>query len=194
MHEFELVPDPTMIVRPVGDPPAAVVDLATAKAHLRVTQSAEDALITTYIAAAQAAVLAYTETSLIAQTWEALVGGVGGSTEPIVLPWGPVTAVTAVESVAVDGTRTPLVGWVASGPVVLPPAEGWPAAPAAVAITYAAGPETPEDPVVLALLLLLAQYYDHRAAILTGTISTTLPFAVEWLLAPYRRSSGLVPL
>jgi uncharacterized phiE125 gp8 family phage protein len=38
-----------------------------------------------------------------------------------------------------------------------------------------------------ALLLLVAHWYAHREAVVTGTIATSLPFAVEALIAPWRR-------
>ena len=56
-----------------------------------------------------------------------------------------------------------------------------------VAITFTAGYGAPADvPAAIrqAMLLLVTQWYEHRQV--TGT-GSTLPFAVEALLAPYRR-------
>jgi uncharacterized phiE125 gp8 family phage protein len=194
LHAFEVTPEPLMIVRPVADPPpAAVVDLPTAKAHLRVTTTAEDALVTLYVAAAQAAIVAYCEASVARQRWEALVGGVAGSHEPIVLPFGPVAAVVSVDAVPPSGPRVPVEGYTAAGPIVGPPSAGWPVAPNAVAIVYDAGPDVAPEPVQLATLLLIGQYYDHRAAVKVGTITQVMPYTVEWLLAPLRATTGVVP-
>jgi uncharacterized phiE125 gp8 family phage protein len=193
LHSSELAPEPLVTVRVLADPaPAPIVTLDNAKLHLRVTSTTEDTLIAQYVAAAQLAVAAYCEASLTRQRLEALVGGVSASREPVVLPLGPVAAVQTVESVAVDGTRTPITGWQASGPVVAPPAgESWPAAPALVAVTYDAGPDEPEAPAQLAVLLLIGQYYDHRAPLMFGSIAPAMPYTVDFLLAQYRRSSGI---
>jgi hypothetical protein len=37
-----------------------------------------------------------------------------------------------------------------------------------------------------ALKLLIGHWYENRETVITGTISTALPFAAEALLAPYR--------
>jgi uncharacterized phiE125 gp8 family phage protein len=170
------------------------VTLALAKLHLRVSTTLEDALVAQYLASARRSAEMYVERSMAVQEWEALVGGVGSSTEPILLPMGPVRSVSLVESVPPDGRRDPVVGWGLVGDYLNPPNEGWPAAPAALAVTYEAGTDTPEPPWVQAILLLLGEYYDHRAAVITGTIVAEMPHAVGFLLDPYRASSGLVPL
>jgi hypothetical protein len=130
--------------------------------------------------------------SVAIQAWEAIVADVASSQVPIPLPWGPVRSVTAVESVAPGGSRGPIAGYTITGPVVAPPPEGWPPTPAAVAITYQAGPDVPEAPLTQSILLLTGQYYDHRAPIHVGSGSVTLPYTVEFLLAPYRATTGVV--
>jgi hypothetical protein len=40
--------------------------------------------------------------------------------------------------------------------------------------------------VKFAALLLVGQYYDNRAAIVTGTISSTMDFGLHYLLDPYK--------
>ncbi len=199
LHDYELLEPalPHIIVRPTGPATTEPVGLPTAKAHLRVTEAAEDALIQQYIAAARRLVEHYCARSLAVQPYEALVGGVAGTTEPIALPWGPVRAVTLVEAVPVEGDRVPVTGWAAVGPLVSAPADGWPAAPAAVAVAYEAGedPALVEPPLTQAILLLVGQYYDHRAPIAVGASVATLPFTVEALIQPYSQTGpGLVVL
>jgi uncharacterized phiE125 gp8 family phage protein len=194
LHEYELAyAGPLlMVVRPLGLVGTEPVSLDLAKSHLRVTQTAEDTLIAQYVSAARRAVEAYCEMSVAIQSWEAMVGDVASSQVPIPLPWGPVRSVTAVESVAPGGSRAPIAGYTVTGPVVAPPPEGWPPAPAAVAITYQAGSDAPEPPLIQSILLLTGQYYDHRAPIHVGSGSVTLPNTWDFLLAPYRQTTGVV--
>lgn len=65
----------------------------------------------------------------------------------------------------------------------------------AVAITFKAGyptnPGSPEtstvpDPLKVAILLLVGHWYQNREAVSAGAMAS-LPFAVEALIAPYRR-------
>jgi uncharacterized phiE125 gp8 family phage protein len=185
-----------MIVRPVagGPAPEEPVSLALAKQHLRVTNTAEDELIALYLSAARRSIESYCERSIAEQQLEAVVGGVSSTTEPIALWYGPVSAVASVESVPPEGVRVPVVGWSASGPIVGAPAEGWPVAPAAVAITYTAGQPAAEveAPLRQAILLLLGLYYDTRSVNRMGSIVSPIPWTVEYLLAPYRMSTGVV--
>ncbi|WP_322990890.1 head-tail connector protein, partial [Hoeflea sp.] len=74
-----------------------------------------------------------------------------------------------------------------------------------VGITYLAGypttPEVPEDgetpaipaqstvpaAIKTAILLLIGNWYENRESVVTGTIASELPLAVDALIAPYRR-------
>lgn len=50
--------------------------------------------------------------------------------------------------------------------------------------------QQPLTPALTSAVLLWAGHlYESREAVVTGTIATTLPFAVDALLAPYRRWS-----
>jgi hypothetical protein len=106
--------------------------------------------------------------------------------------------VTSVEQLDADGTLTALSGWTtsAAAPAYLsPPSAGWPLPPSAVVVTYEAGPlavNAVPSPIRFAILLLTGQAYDHRAPIHVGSSAVTLPFGVDWLLAPYRLSTGVI--
>jgi len=183
-------------VRAAGPgPESEPVTLAEAKLHLRVEPALtlEDGLIQTYLTAAREGIEQYTERTWAPRPLEARYGPVPGPW-PLPVPAGPVQDVTAVESIATDGTVAALTGWRFDpvAVVVWPSTDGWPAAPTAVAITYDAGPVVCPEPIRQGILLLLAQYYDHRAGLHVGSGSVTLPYAVEWLLSPYRASTGVV--
>lgn len=48
--------------------------------------------------------------------------------------------------------------------------------------------EQPVNAAITAAVLLIGGHlFENREAVVTGTIATSLPFAVESLLAPYRR-------
>jgi uncharacterized phiE125 gp8 family phage protein len=193
LHAYELTSAPLITLRPTIPPSAEPLSLALTKQHLRVIHTLEDALIMQYIASARRAVEVYIEQSIALQGWEATVGGVAGSLDPIPLPMGPVKAVQAVAALTPDGSATPITGFILYRDTLSAPLEGWPVAPAAVRVTYTAGMQTPppEPPLLQAMLLLVGEEYDHRAAVVTGTIVAEMPHAIGFLLDPYRQSTGL---
>jgi uncharacterized phiE125 gp8 family phage protein len=193
LHGYELAPAPLITLRPTIPPSAEPLSLALTKQHLRVMHVLEDALVMQYIASARRAVEVYIEQSIALQGWEAIVGGVAGSLEPIPLPMGPVKAVQSVTALQPDGSATPITGFALYQNILFAPVEGWPVAPATVRVAYTAGMQTPppEPPLLQAMLLLVGEEYDHRAAVVTGTIVAEMPHAISFLLDPYRQSTGL---
>lgn len=123
------------------------------------------------------------------------------------LPYGPVLAVESIAYMATDGTEVTMpegdYRLLASGQIY---AETWPSlgsGPEAVRIRWRAGyadqivPPADEggepsristvpEPVQLAILLLVGQWFKTRENVVTGTIATAVPFAVDALLSPYR--------
>jgi uncharacterized phiE125 gp8 family phage protein len=187
----------SMTVRPVGGPPVEPLTLAEAKVFLRIDPGhvIEDGLIQSLITAAREAVEQYTERTWAPRMLEARYTNVLVPTLALPVPAGPVRTVTTVEGVAPDGVITALTGWRFDAATVLvwPGPEGWPAPPVSVAVTYDAGPITTcPEPVRLAMYELLGQSYEHRAGIHVGSGSVTLPFGVDWLLGPYRATTGVV--
>lgn len=60
----------------------------------------------------------------------------------------------------------------------------------AIAITFSSGAALADDvPAAIrqAILLMVGHWYAHRETVVTGTIATNLPMAVDALLAPWRR-------
>lgn len=185
----------------VTGPAVEPLTVAEAKLHLRVDISDDDAYIGTLITAAREWVENYLDRTLI--TTQLILRAAEFPTEelelarPPMVSSGTATAVlitytladttTATLSTAlyrVDRTTTP--GNVA--PII----NGtWPSDVIedanAVAVTYWAGygPTSASVPATIrhACLMLIGHWYDRRSAVLTGTISKPLEFAVESLLA-----------
>lgn len=177
-------------------PPAAIVALAMAKDHLRVTTNDEDALITGYIAAAQSSIdgpLGWLGRSIVPQILEARTSSFGRLDR---LPFGPVISVESVEytdAAGIEQTVDPDRYEISEGGLTLTEASSWPAARAgaeAVRVRYQAGYETVPQAVVQAVLLLVAQWYRVRSAVNVGNIVSSLPNGVEALLSPYRNLAG----
>ena len=185
----------------VAGPAVEPLTVAEAKLHLRVDISDDDAYIGTLITAAREWVENYLDRTLI--TTQLILRAAEFPTEelelarPPMVASGTATAVvitytladttTATLSTAlyrVDRTSTP--GNVA--PII----NGtWPSDVIedanAVAVTYYAGygPTSASVPATIrhACLMLVGHWYDRRSAVLTGTISKPIEFAVESLLA-----------
>ena len=188
------------VTRATG-PAVEPLTVAEAKLHLRVDISDDDAYIGTLITAAREWVENYLDRTLI--TTQLILRAAEFPTEelelarPPMVASGTATAVvitytladttTATLSTAlyrVDRTSTP--GNVA--PII----NGtWPSDVIedanAVAVTYWAGygPTSASVPATIrhAMLMLIGHWYDRRSAVLTGTISKPIEFAVESLLA-----------
>lgn len=126
----------------------------------------------------------------------------------IVLPYSPVTALKRVSYFDSTGAEQLLHDEIGSPtltsnllldshsiPARVAPVAGasWPATEArinAVTIRYEAGYGANGDavpaPIRQAILMLLGHWYENREAINIGNISTELPLAAQWMLAPYR--------
>lgn len=178
------------VITPPGVEPIAV---AEAKAHARILTDADDAQVAALVRAARRHAEARCNRSFAVQTYEATLDAFPGVRTAIELPRPPLVAVDSVTYVAGDGTPTVLdpssYRVVPGTPGVVEPAVGsaWPtAAPgtASVFIRYSAGWPTeqlPED-ARLAMLMLIAHWYDRREPIVVGSSVAALPFAVDALL------------
>jgi uncharacterized phiE125 gp8 family phage protein len=107
---------------------------------------------------------------------------------------GPVTAISSVTYYDVDNVLQTLstARWYADL-VSYPQRIAFDAPPAVylerfgqVIIATTAGHSTVPGPVLQAMRMLAAHFYDNRQAVITGTIATEMPLAVHALLAPYR--------
>ena len=156
---------------------------AEAKAQARVAHDDEDLLIQQYIDAATAWLdgpAGILGRCLVTQTWRAEIDAVAG---PIRLPFPDSVVENALLADAEGGELIHDLVLQDQRPLLrLRSGLGRPAA-----ITFTAGYGAPADvPAAIrqAMLLLVTQWYEHRQV--TGT-GTALPFAVQAMLAPYRR-------
>ena len=167
----------------VVPPDAKPITLAEVKAQARVEHDDEDLLIQHYIDAATAWLdgpAGILGRCLVNQTWRGELAAVTG---PIRLPFPDAVIDSAVFTDAEGGELIHELALQDQHRLLrLRSGLGRP-----VAITFTAGYGAPADvPAAIrqAMLLLVTQWYEHRQV--TGT-GSTLPFAVEALLAPYRR-------
>jgi uncharacterized phiE125 gp8 family phage protein len=179
-------------VRLVAPASTPAVTLAEAKAHLRVTDSAEDALITALVAAATEHLDGWTGVlgrALMPQTYEMRLDRFPSGA--IKLPLGPVVSVTGVwgtdalgDEFQVDPGEYEIDAGEAIGWIV--PVNGWPATMTtinAVRVRWVAGTGCPA-PVKAAILLLVGHWFENREA--TGD-AAELPLGVMALISPWRR-------
>lgn len=185
-----------MALRLVTPPTVEPVTLVDAKAHLRITSSAEDALLAGLITAARQVAESECRRALITQTWEKVLDEFPDEIE---LPYPPIQAITSIVYIDTAGAQQTLAsagyfldsksepGWVA-------PAYGytWPQTQDAwnvVTITYRAGYGSQASDVPQAIrqwiLLMVGHYYENREASVPGVVMTPLPF-IAGLLDPYR--------
>lgn len=168
------------------EPEEEPVSLADAKAHAKVDVDDDDALIAVYIQAAREIVENYTGRALITQTWAIYLDRFPMDCDPdgeaIVLPWPPLAAVVAIQSISPSGTV--LVGMdpadytadVHAQPGRVVPAYGlsWPdtkAVPNAVEVQFTAGYGAAADvpaALRLAILELVTDMYDNRSPVPTS--------------------------
>ena len=180
----------------VMQPPALEpVSLDEAKAHLRVTSADEDAYIASLITAAREWCEGFQQRAYVTQTRKLVLDRFPGGCA-IYLPRPPLQSVTSIvytdsegaqytvdaDSYIVDTDAEP-------GRIVLAYGASWPSVtlrPAAgVEITYVAGYGDASDvpqKVKQAMLLLVGHWYEQREAVLVGSISKEIEFAVHSLL------------
>lgn len=186
-------------IRVTTPPTAEPLSLGAARAHLRVDHFDEDAVIASFILAARQHIENTTGLALCTTGYTLTLDDFPAG-EIITLPREPVQSVTAVRYYNDAGT---LVEWSAaeweadlySLPPRLRPRDGytWPTAKdrlGAVQVEFVAGfggPEMVPQAIVQAMRVLVGHFYEHREVAVTGTIVAPLPFAVDALLAPYRR-------
>lgn len=175
------------------------VSVADAKAHLRVDGDEDNLYIASLISAAREWVEAYLDRTLVHTQWTLRLEELG---EEIELPRPPMavadgqTAVTIVYTL--QGGETATLSTQSyrvdrhSTPGEITPTYGtiWPAHRIddnSVTVTWWAGygPSGTDVPAAIrhAMLMLIAFWYDNRSAVLVGSISKQLEFAVESLLS-----------
>ena len=170
-------------------PPTEPVTLVEARLQCRVTDAAEDSLITSYITAAREYCQHYTQRAIGSQTLElALDEFPDGAIE---LPMSPATGITSLKYINEAGAETTLADsayvlddyshlcW-----VIRAYGTEWPTTQAvanAVKVRYVAGAATVPGPVRAAMLLTIAHLFENRASV-GDRQAYELPLGVKALL------------
>ena len=179
-------------------PPAVEpLSLADAKAFLRVAHADDDDLIAALVAAARLQVEAATRRALIAQSWRIVRDRWPADGRLVVTP-APVTAVTAARvydaagvASALDAGRFVVAAGAAPAEIAAAPWSLPPPGRASAGIEldlacgYGADPAAVPPPLVQAIRLLVAHWYDTRAVAAVGHAVVALPQSVAALIAPY---------
>lgn len=187
----------TLVTAPDTEP----LTLADAKAHLRYTQSAEDALIDSLITAARDFVEAVTRRRLITQTWDWQLPAFPAF--PVAVPYPPLQSVTGItyrvnevdttwatanfRVLARSGMRAPRGEIVLTDAAVVPTADSVPdAVTVRVVQGYGDTPADVPEAIRHAMKLYVAELWVQRQITVVGTVTSSVQFTVEQLLAPYR--------
>ena len=172
-----------------------IITVADLKAHMRVTHTAEDTLISALRSAAISWVEEHCNIKLGSYTARGYLPGFYNAYVPI----GPVTAFTEVkyqttENTDYDSNLTTLnaSNWYTD--TISQPARiafrdyphTYEYALNPVVVTFTAGYSTMPTPVLQAIRLLVAHMYENRQEEIVGTITTRLKFGLEALLNPFR--------
>lgn len=171
-------------------PPVEPVTLAEARLQCRVTDTAEDSLLASYITAAREYCQHYTQRAIGSQTLEiALDGFPDGAIE---LPMSPATAITSIKYIDTNGVEQTLAGsayvlddyshlsW-----VIRAYGTEWPITQGvanALKLRYQAGTATVPGPIRAAMLLMIAHLFANREPVNIGNIISELPLGVKALL------------
>lgn len=188
----------TLVTGPALEP----VTLAEAKAHCRVDDTADDALIDGLRVTARQHVEAFTGRALITQTWDLKLAGFPCG--EFAIPRAPAISVDAITYIDTAGeTQT----WATENYVTDLP-EGPHAAPGRIAPAYGIsypsvqcvlnavtvrftagyGPNTYNVPEAIraAIKLMTAHLYEQRQPVNVGNIVTPIPMSIETLLWPFK--------
>lgn len=155
------------------------VDLTTAKAHLRVSGSSSDTIITTYLNAAIAWVERFTRHKLSSGAVTETFTEFG---EYLALSWQPATALTSISYKDAGGVTATVTGASLSDGRIYAPEGGWPSIQqySPITVSYTAGHGTTPQELDQATLLLVGHFFQHRDE------QAPIPEAVEFLCGPFR--------
>ncbi len=172
-----------------------IITVADLKAHMRVTHTAEDTLISALRSAAISWIEEHCNIKLGSYTARGYLPGFYNA----YLPIGPVTAITEVKyqttadrDYATDLSTLAAGNWYTD--TISQPAriafrdypQVYDYALMPVVVTFTAGYSTMPAPVLQAIRLLVADMYENRQEEVTGTITTRLKFGLDALLNPFR--------
>lgn len=179
----------------VVTPPAPVVTLEEAKAHLKRDGDDDDALITAYVAAATGHIDGpdgWLGRAIGVQILEARFGGSCGDT--VRLPFPPFIELVSVSYHDTGGVEqmADLADFDAFGSDLAPVASAWPWASGSarrdgIRIRYRAGYETLPPAIRAAILLMTGDLYRNRdTTAAAGAVAIPMSTTVANLLAPFR--------
>lgn len=175
------------------EPSVEPVTVGEAKIHLRVSNTDDDAYITTLITAARKNLEIQMRRAFVNTTYKLQLDEFP---EEIVLPGGTLQSVTHLKYYDEDGVQQT---WTSSnyltdvysvpGKLVRAPDIDWPSIQErtnAIEIQYVAGygaaaSNVPAD-IRQAILIMVAHFYEHREPIITGTIVSDVPMAVQTII------------
>jgi len=192
-----------MALKLITPPLAEPVSLGQAKDHCRVDGDTENSFITSLIVAAREYCEGYQRRAYVTQTWELWLDACPDK-DHITIPRPPLQTVTSVKYYGTDNveyTMDPVDYFVDNksepGRLALTYMKSWPTITLrpvnAVVVEFTAGyPPVGGDPpdpagnvpqmVKQAMLLLIGHWHENREAVLTGSISKEIEFAVKAIL------------
>lgn len=172
-----------------------IITVADLKAHMRVTHTAEDTLISALRSAAISWIEEHCNIKLGSYTARGYLPGFYNAYIPI----GPVTSISEVKyQTTADKDYVTDLSTLAAGnwytDTISQPAriafrdypQVYDYALMPVVVTFTAGYSTMPAPVLQAIRLLVADMYENRQEEVTGTITTRLKFGLDALLNPFR--------
>jgi uncharacterized phiE125 gp8 family phage protein len=189
-----------MSLRLITAPTELPVTLDEVKSYCRVDGTADDVTLNTQIAAATSYVEQYTGRAIMAQTWELVLDAFS---DAIMIGKGPVQSVTSVKYYDNDNvlqtlSDTDYVLDNVSDPawLVRPTDVTYPTVADGVnnvIVRFVAGYTTTPEPIRVAIMMIVAQWFDERSSTSSVRQSVTseggvptLPNTVDALLANYR--------
>lgn len=177
----------------VVTPPEPLVDLATAKQHLREDAADEDQFIEALVAAASAWIdgpTGWLGRAVREQVLE-LRGNVFCCGEA--LPYGPVSEIVSVKYVSATGseeTVPPVAYRLEADRLVRTEGHVWPALRGdaeGVRIQYKVGSDQTPPAIAQAILLIVGSWFRTRESENIGNIVNEMPMGAEAILKTYRR-------
>lgn len=184
----------------VTAPTAEPVSVGEAKLHARIDEAADDALVQALIVAAREMCETYTRRAFVTQTWKMFLDAFPDGAE-IELPRAPLIGVTHIKTYDDADAETVFAAAgnyfvdtaARPGRIVLRDAASWPSAARvanAIEIQFAAGygPQPSDVPgqIRQAILMTVAELYEHRNATVTGTIVQEISTGPAALLSAHR--------
>jgi len=180
-------------------PSVEPVSLSEAKTHLKIDDNDENSYVQNLIKAARQFCESKTRSAFINQTWLLKLHDRFPANQELIVPLPPLSSVSSITYVDGNGDTKTLDTSsydvdTDSRPGVIVPSFGnsFPTTRQlrnAVTVTFVAGFGTAgsdvPQPIRQTILLLVSNWYENREAVLVGTISKPMDFAVSALLAEH---------